>query len=70
MNGDLYSLIIRKYALLNTVLDDFICACEMENGSEKEATIARIKEYTNHRGLHRSGLELSLLFLGKAPYDC
>lgn len=70
MNGDLYNLIINKYTLLNVVLDDFIRACEMENGPEKQATIVRVQDYTNHRGLHKTGLELSLLLLGRTPYGC
>lgn len=67
MNDALFDLLEQKYMQLNTLLNDFTRACEMEQSEDRAELIASIKHRTNHMGVHYSALELATIFLGKAP---
>lgn len=64
----LHTFVQQKFSLLNTMLDDLLEACVTDDCSDRQDRIARIVEYTNHRGLHQTLNDLQILFLSEQNY--
>jgi hypothetical protein len=59
------SLILQKYAQLNSILQDLIHACDMGPCDERDIILEKINLQTNHTGIHQSEEELAMIFLGR-----